>query len=224
MRAIKDGNEITARKLQIHNNRENQAQGQTATALGPGRLTLLDKTKTRRSIEARWRDTLVSSKDGDFDVLHQTGEAAFLDEENNQDLKGDDLKVWLEPPKPVVRGPSVAGKSKTPGTGNGPQITDKGPPSQQGRRPHHLIASGRVRAKSKEFNIHDAEQFIAWFEDAPPSATLTAPAAGTTPTPARSASGAPATASTPQPAPAAGPGPVVQVPASAQPGKSAQAT
>jgi lipopolysaccharide export system protein LptA len=203
MWALKEGNEITARELQIHNTRENQAQGQTATALGPGRLTLLDKTKTRRSIEAQWRDTLVSSKDGDFDVLHLTGDAAFVDEENNQDLRADDLKVWLESKQPAA---AASGAKRPPPARSGAKSDDP-----QGRRPHHLIANGRVRAKSKEFNIHDAEQFVVWFEDAPPSATLTPPAKGTTVTPARPA--APPGSSAPSATPSTAPGPVVQTPA-----------
>src|SRR5205085_6825741 len=139
MRAIKEGNEITARELQIHNTADKQGQGQTATALGPGRLTLLDKTKTRRSIEAFWRDTLVSSKDGDFDVLHLTGEAAFIDEENNQDLRADDLKVWLESKEQT---PTAGGAKKTPAAAPArPGAKGAKSDDQQGRRPHHLFAN-----------------------------------------------------------------------------------
>lgn len=156
MVAIKEGNSFEASELQIRTNKERQ--GQEATALGPGRLSLFEKGESR--LVARWEDKLVSTKEGDHDVLHLTGKAAFNDTENQQELHADDLVVWLKPNAPRPEGaPPVR-----PGPG-------KSPPGARGagsRRPHHLVASGHVVARSREFNIREAQRFVVWFKDAPP--------------------------------------------------------
>src|SRR5262245_5777207 len=220
MWALKEGNQMTARELQIRNTREGSAQ--SATALGPGRLTLLDDTKTRTRLEAHWRDTLVSSKEGNFDVLHLTGNAAFVDKENDQDLKADELKVWLEPPPP---GPD---KTRTTPAKSVPPPNNGQAPKQPSRRPHHLIATGHVRAQSKEFNIPDSEQLVVWFEDAPPSAALAAPATSTSATTAAGTPAAPprpaeGTAAEKSPMASPGPAPVVEGSKPAETARPAQA-
>jgi lipopolysaccharide export system protein LptA len=183
MWAAKDGNVIEAPELQIQNTHD--GQGQTAVALGEGKLSLYDKSK--KPVHAHWKEKLVSSREGEFDVIHLMGNASFIDEENHQDLKADDLKVWLEAPprKSGARDPKKV------------EAGAEQPKGASSRRPHHLVATGHVVAASKEFNIHKAQGFEVWFKDVLPSATLKAPAS--TSGNAQKPSGQPGT-----PAPAAG--------------------
>ena len=44
-----------------------------------------------------WDDTLVSTKDGVYDLFTLTRAAKFIDEDHGQTLQGDVLKVWLDP-------------------------------------------------------------------------------------------------------------------------------
>src|SRR5205823_4332010 len=93
MWALKEGNEIHALELRL----VDQKGAQQVTAIGPGRIDMLDKATGKRPLHARWKETLISSKDGAYDLFVFTTDAAFLDDEHNQKLQGDVLKVWLEP-------------------------------------------------------------------------------------------------------------------------------
>jgi hypothetical protein len=157
MWALKEGNEIHARELRLL---EQQKGVQTAVAMGPGRIELLDKATGKRPMKARWRDKLETSKDGVFDLLVFTKDAAFTDEEHNQTLQGDTLKVWLDPPETAKDGkpatPPATGKLAQP----------------QGRRPHHVEAIGKVLAKAPDLYVHDTDRLILWFRDAQPGEAL----------------------------------------------------
>jgi lipopolysaccharide export system protein LptA len=145
MIAMKDGNEIHARELCLQNTEEKGTQD--ATAMGPGHISMMDKTKGERNIEARWLDELVYKKDGPYNCLTLTGGAAFEDKEHHQKMQAERIKVWLEPP---------AEKSA--------KVAD----NPQGLRPHRLEASGRVSADSAELHIQDpTENLVVWFKDAP---------------------------------------------------------
>jgi lipopolysaccharide export system protein LptA len=159
MWALKEGNEIHARELQI----TNQKGAQQGTALGPGRIDLLDKQTGKRPLHARWRDRLLTGKDGKYDLLTLIGEAAFLDDEQGQELRADILKVWLEPREAGT--PGAAAKPKDP-------ADDRKP------RPHHVEAVGQVQAHSRELNIHHTDRLVLWFKDSPPPIPLPAPASG----------------------------------------------
>src|SRR5205823_542723 len=98
------------------------------------------------------------------ELIHLTGNAVFLDEETDQDLRGDDLKVWLLP----QTNPQAPPTAKSP-------AADPTKSAQPGRRPHHVIAVGHVRAKSRDFNITDAQRLVVWFTDAPPGTVAAAP-------------------------------------------------
>lgn len=153
MVAMKDGNEIYARELVLTGVGEKNSQ--QATAKGPGRIEMRDRGTGRRTLHANWKDTLVSSKDGPYDILILTGDAKFEDTEHGQLLEADVLKVWLEPDenKPT---PTAAAAPAQPGA------------SESGRRrPHHLDARGQVRSRSPEINVPEADHLVVWFNDAP---------------------------------------------------------
>lgn len=162
MVAMKDCNEIYAPELVLIG--IGDKNGQQATAKGPGRIEMHDRGSGRRTLHANWKETLVSSKDGAFDVLILTGDARFEDTEHGQLLEGEVLKVWLEPDD------------------NKPPSAPAPPPAQPGtddahrRRPHHLDARGHVRARSPEMNVQEAEHLVVWFNDAPPTQIQLPPA------------------------------------------------
>jgi hypothetical protein len=148
--AAKDGNEIYARELVLTG--LGGKEGQQALAKGPGRIHIRNQS-AKPALRARWKDTLVSSKDGNLDVLTLTGDAAFEDDDRGQVLRADRLKLWLEPAPPTP-----PEKGTTPAAASG---------DSQRRRPHHVEASGRVVAHSAEMNVHDTEYLEVVFRDAP---------------------------------------------------------
>src|SRR5262249_13666711 len=145
------GNQIDAVELLLIG--MGQKEGQQARIKGPGEIGMLDATSKQRTLHARWKDTLVSSKEGAFDVLLLTGDATFedADKEHPQQLQADQLKVWLQP------GEEKSGKKPPTGSGN-----------ESRHRPHHLEAIGNVQARSLEMNVHHTERLVVWFKDVPP--------------------------------------------------------
>jgi lipopolysaccharide export system protein LptA len=178
MWARRDGSEIRARELHLQ---EQKVEGpgktvktyQKATAFGPGRVELAgdlgpDAKKEpagppkaeRKPVVATWNDTLVSTKDGPYDLLTLTGAARFFDEENDQWLQADTLKVWLKSStKEVSRA-----QDASPGPGNRPE-------------PREVEARGNVLCRSRELNINRNNHLQIWFEDVPVEGTLPTPAA-----------------------------------------------
>jgi lipopolysaccharide export system protein LptA len=167
MEANKDGSLIVAREMRILDIKSPLEAGpgvvarvdpgkpaprthQEVTAQGPGEIHLMDKATERRTLHAYWQDKLVSSKDGPLDLLVLTGDARFVDEKDEQNLKADTIKVWLEPAE-KPRGASTS--------------TNTSP--QQSHRPQHLDASGRVIARSRELNINDSNRLVVWFKNVP---------------------------------------------------------
>jgi lipopolysaccharide export system protein LptA len=146
MVAMKDGNEIQARELWIADSGEKDTP-QQATAIGPGEVSLLDRTpegRIERTIKARWQDKLIHQKEGTLDCLTLTGQACFEDPSHNQQLRADRLKVWMEPSK-----------------------ANAAPADEPRRlRPHHVEAKGRVRADSPDLHILEpTEYLVIWFQD-----------------------------------------------------------
>jgi lipopolysaccharide export system protein LptA len=207
MFALQKGNEIHARELRMIN----QKDSQQATALGPGQIDLLDEKTGKRPLHARWKETLVYAKDGVYDLLVLTGDAAFLDDDHQQQLQADTLKVWLEPPDKEV-------KKESPPPDPAEKPAGQAPAAAQGRKPHHVEAIGHVEAHSPDMNVHDNERLVIWFKDAavgmedlpalrPDAKKEDKPAAGTEPTTAAPAP-ADAAAAPPVPTPAGAPTPV----------------
>jgi hypothetical protein len=214
--AMQNGNEIHAREIRI----VEQKGAQQVTALGPGWIDLLDTKNGSRGQHAEWKDQLVSGRDGPYDLLVLTVDAAFEDRVNKQRLQADVLKVWLEP-APPKDGPAEG--TKAPADGTSHRGADAG--EQHGRRPHHLEAVGHVLAKSPDLNIHDTEHLVIWFQDAPPpgadgAVAQAAPAAAGDAAAAKPAAGGPPAATTP--AVATGGPPVAKTAPTAAPGKPAE--
>ena len=146
------------------------------SAMGPGRLDFVEKKPDaaqkagpkakpeppKKPIHASWNDKLTSTKDGALDLIILTGAAKFIDEENEQTLQAETLKVWLTSPEGGPPGSKPAAQREV-------------------RRPSHVEATGNVSAKSKEMTIPHAGQLVIWFRDVPagkmlPAAGLAAPA------------------------------------------------
>src|SRR5262249_6024934 len=132
--------------------------GQQMTAAGPGRIGMFDKATKKRSINAAWKDILISTKEGNVDVLTLQGDASFQDLEHEQYLNADELKVWLEPSGGVKAAPAPANN-----------------PNAGSRRPQRVEARRNVVTRSPEMHIHDTDTLILTFKDAPPGAQPSAP-------------------------------------------------
>lgn len=157
MWAMKEGDEIYARELQLTDHKEN---GVEVLALGPGRIQAFDKQSGKRILIATWKDRLVSRKDEGRDLLILTQEVTFLDPQSEppQQMRGDMVKVWLEPNTAKNRkDPAVA--ANQPGDPSHPRL-------------QQLEAIGHVLCSSKEMNVHDSERLVVHFEDVPPASAL----------------------------------------------------
>jgi lipopolysaccharide export system protein LptA len=155
MVAVKDGNEIHAPELLLYG--AEAQEGRHAEAHGAGYLRLLDRAGTKRTVEARWKELMVYRQEPAHDLVTLTGDGVFEDRENNQFLRADLLKLWLEPaPKPA---PGSA-PAKPPAAGE----------QEEPRKihPQRLEATGRVVARSPDLTVHDTEQLVLLFKDAPP--------------------------------------------------------
>ncbi len=198
MWALKEGNHIQAEELQIQDSGDGNHR---ACARGVGMLRLFDKTTGKRPVEATWKKEMVWTKDGKLDVMHLVGQAVLKDNnaESKQDLQAEDLKIWLE-------------TKDTPKTGkNAPSNDPSGENSpSQSRRPHHLIATGKVRSNSREIIIHDTERLVIWFREGivtakpgslvpsgPPTVAGPAPSPNGLPQPKPAPGGAPGVGSAP---------------------------
>jgi lipopolysaccharide export system protein LptA len=146
MWALKEGNEIEAPALEMHQ----QKGAEEAIAIGAGRIRMLDKKTGKRPVEARWKERLNYQKESQQDILTLRGDAVFIDDEHKQQLAADTLKVWLLPPD-----------------GTAPKDTKDG--EQPQRKPKKLDAQGHVTVTGPDMNLHDADQFVVHFKDVPPS-------------------------------------------------------
>jgi hypothetical protein len=139
---------------------------QQILATGPGSIHMPNKGTEKRTTHAYWNDKLISTRDGDDDQLILTGSARFVDEEHEQSLKAETLKVWLlsdekkpvateKKPEPTVKKPDSAKPASTEG----------------GRRPRRIEALRNVLARSPQLNIPEpgAGRLVIRFEDVPAS-------------------------------------------------------
>ncbi len=189
----KDDSKIHARELRIQSVKPAQPAkpGQPEpkghhdiTALGPGDVLVVDK-KEGKTLHAYWEDTLTSTKDGAQDLLTLTGKARFLDEQAEQTLAADTIKVWLEEAEKKQASPRGGAQA-----------------SSDSRRPRHLEATGHVVARSRDMNVHDTSRLVVWFKDVPGVARIPAPGRDTR-VPAAAAPGSltPVQPATPRPLP-----------------------
>ncbi|MFO0928413.1 MAG: hypothetical protein U0736_15535 [Gemmataceae bacterium] len=156
----KDDNRVHAREVRILQVKPADPKDPTGRAYhhieanGPGDILLVDK-KEKRTTRAYWQNLLTSTKDGNQDLLILTGQARFIDEQAEQSLRADVLKVWLDEP-------------------DRKQATPRIEPGGDGRRPRHLEATGNVTGRSRDMNIHDTGRMVVWFKDVSPETHLPA--------------------------------------------------
>jgi lipopolysaccharide export system protein LptA len=186
MVAVKNGHKIVASELCMEG--LGQKEIQQARVNGPGKVDLYDRTTDSYPNHALWKEGLLFAKEGGYDCLTLVGDASFIDDDHGQRLRGERLRVWLQPAEPGAP------------AGN----------DQQRLRPHHLEATGHVTADSPELHVKEpTEHLVVWFRDAPPAALPVAvpeqpgqkPAANG---PAASAAAPAGTATAPSANPAAG--------------------
>lgn len=132
---------------------------QQIQASGPGCIHMMNKTTGKQNNHAYWNEQLTSTRDGAMDLLILTGAARFVDDEHEQSLQAETLKVWLladtKKPAAVAAGNAApAAKSST------------ATPSSS-RRPYRVEALRNVLAHSSELNIHDAARLVINFNDVP---------------------------------------------------------
>jgi lipopolysaccharide export system protein LptA len=171
MEAEKDESLIQAPELQIQDvvappgtGGEKGGSGPAKTfqqvhAKGPGVIHMTNKTTGKKTTHAYWNDKLTSTRDGTLDLLILTGEARFVDEEQEQSLKAETLKVWLlaedKNAPPVAKPPPSPKPGAKPGS------------PEQARRPHKVEALRNIVAHSRELNVHDASRLVVRFTDVP---------------------------------------------------------
>jgi lipopolysaccharide export system protein LptA len=222
----KEDNDIHASELHIQDVKPTTVPGQpepkpyqNITARGPGHIRTVSKDqpaagsssapaadgpKMPHVQHAYWHDLLTFSKDNGLDLLVLNGKARFIDEQAEQSMQADVIKVWLDEAgqtKAVQTGPAhgAAAPAKSAGaakhSGAGKADKDKGQASEPGvmagRKPRHIEAVGSVIARSRQMNIHDTGRLVIWFTDVPNSMHMP-PATGTQPTPAHPQRGSPA--------------------------------
>jgi lipopolysaccharide export system protein LptA len=220
MTAERAGSTLHARELQIIEVKPPPGAGpnakgyQEVVALGPGTIDLADsgperkpapgqpeRDPDRKTTHAYWKDKLTSTRDGPLDVLTLTGAARFVDDEHEQTLQAEVLKVWLTPAEKKDEKARPGGEPK----------------AQPSPRPQHVEALGNVLAHSRELHVHDSSRLVVWFRDVPPAVGAVIPPSRGTPTLV--------TGSVP-PAPAAPPTVEAVIPpaAASRPGPTAPAT
>jgi hypothetical protein len=119
LRAVKNGDRITARELHL-TGADKDGKGQRAYAKGPaGKIDLADKKNgpsTTFPVHITWQDTLVSTQERDGDKVYEmwtlTRDAAYIDEEQKQELRGQKIQLWLEPTDAARGGPKSSGGPK----------------------------------------------------------------------------------------------------------------
>lgn len=197
MTANLDGNLLKARALEVWQTKKGQAKPQGGgiekmVAYGPGEITLHEKVPGKRPAMARWNEKLTSERDGKSDLLTLTGNAAFRDEQGDQSLEGQTLKVWMpsrsnpatpvaanaKPPMSMAAAPKpLPPQQAMPAPAGGSAIQGQGV-----RKLERLEALGSVRANSRELNIRDAARLMIWFKDGPPLPTKAGQVAPVSPT------------------------------------------
>ncbi|MCI0704240.1 MAG: hypothetical protein L0241_24545 [Planctomycetia bacterium] len=138
-----------------------------ATVRGAGRIELFDSTSNSNTITASWLTSLVQTKEiingREQDLFTFTDGAEFKDVKADYWLKGNVLKLWLEP-RPEAKLP----ETKT---------------ASQSAKPARIQALGQVSSHSTDYDIERADQLNVWFEDAktPAVAAVTPPVSPSAP-------------------------------------------
>jgi hypothetical protein len=145
----KEDNDIHARELHIQDVKPPVVPGQpepkpyqNIDAKGPGHIRMVSKEhppagdspkpkadapKGPHVQHAYWEDLLTFSKDNGLDLLVLNGKAQFIDEQAEQSMKGDVLKVWLAEATPEVKGQESGARRQEAGSrGQGSGVGNQG--------------------------------------------------------------------------------------------------
>jgi hypothetical protein len=165
VQALKDGNEIYAREIQVVSDKA----GTYITANGPGEVRARDKhTDKTPPMVARWKKGLQSKKEGERDLFILDGEASFEDPQTTPPrlLRGDKILVWMDqnPPQAKNARPHQPEGSATP--------------DDHGRRLSQIEVIHNVYCQAPEMVIYDTDHLMATFKDPPPGAVDPSPASG----------------------------------------------
>lgn len=194
MSAMLDGGILKAKRLEIDQHKPGESSGRglkRLVAQGPGQILLKEKDPARKPSKASWRDTLISERDGSSERMTLNGQATFTDEQNDQILNADTLKVWL----PARNG---LGANQTPEPKNNPgnlpgALGVSSMPSKKTNKPERVEALGKVYLRSKDIVVHDSHRLMVWFKDV----VTSAPTAPQKVLPAMPAPGAPVVVNAP---------------------------
>lgn len=134
---------------------------QQLTVRGAGKVELFDAATNAITLVASWQTSLVQTKElvsgREQDLFVLTDNAKFDDIKADFWLKGNILKVWMEP------------RAEKPAGGPEPKS------ATTGAKPSLVLAIGNVHSHSAEYDIKDAEQLTAHIKDAKPVAAQTTP-------------------------------------------------
>jgi lipopolysaccharide export system protein LptA len=175
--AIKDGHKIISREIMLRQ-ANTQGKGQILTAKGPGRVDLFDRVQRKVTTRAFWKTNLEATKypdgDRDLDLLTLTEDASFIDEEHDQKLYGQIIKVLLDSSENTTK--ATPADSPSGEAAAGPR-----------QKPRWVVAKNNVRAETSEMRIHDCTNLKIMFKDVPPTGDKLPDAAAVLPGPATAA-------------------------------------
>ena len=139
------------------------------TVHGPGHIDLFDNAANAPGPSAYWLTSMVQTKDtvnGRLQDLYTfTDKAMFEDKKSDFWLRGNVLKLWLEPQEDAK---GADGKpTTTPAPPAAGSISGSAPGGQQ--KPSRIQAIGEVTSHSTDFDIDESSLLNAFFADAKPA-------------------------------------------------------
>jgi hypothetical protein len=97
LRAVRNGNKLACKEL--HLSGTNKTESNSATWIGPGQMDFIDRDnpQLRYTKVLRWRDKLIVDEvvEGKkvFEVLKASGAAVLIDDQNQQEVRGEQLEI-----------------------------------------------------------------------------------------------------------------------------------
>lgn len=158
LKASKEGHIIIARELLLAGANK-EGKGQRAYAKGPGQIDIYDKGKSTPDQplyprHAFWKDTLTSTKDEVggkvFDLLTFSGDAALVDDEQQQQMHAQKIQIWL-----------------LPGDSKSKDVRDSKEPMQMfsGQKPAKIDAFESVFISAPEIKVRKTDHLLVHFDD-----------------------------------------------------------
>lgn len=158
LKASKEGHIIIARELMLAGANK-EGKGQRAYAKGPGQIDIYDKGKSTPDQplyprHAFWKDTLTSTKDEVggkmYDLLTFSGDAALVDDEQQQQMHAQKIQIWLLP-----------GDSKTK---DGTEPTGQ-MQTFSGQKPAKIDAFENVFISAPEIKVRKTDHLLVHFDE-----------------------------------------------------------